>query len=135
MSLFERMAARSRRVVHHVHGELVVVHPIDRQYGPNGGRIRSLTRSAFDGTGCFYDVIGVPGADTGQPPIDRQARLLHRSPSLTVSIALNPSAPIRTGDIIERKEKGTWHEITEIEPDGVGGATLTLAIAKGLPDA
>ena len=60
---------------------------------------------------------------------------MHRSPSLTVSIELNPTVPIRAGDIIERTAKGSWYEITEIEPDGVGGATLTVAVAKGLPDA
>lgn len=135
MTLFDLIAARSRRAVERVYGEPVVIHPIDRNFGPNGQRARSSTRSSFSAAGCFYDMVGLPPSDSGQPSVERMPKLLHRSPSLTVSIALNPLIPLRTGDFVERVAKGTWFEVTEIEPDGVGGATLTLAAAKGLPDA
>lgn len=135
MTQFDLLAARGRRAVERVYGEPVVVHPLDRPHGPNGQRVRSLTRSSFKAVGCFYDMVGLPPSDSGQPILGRADRLMHRSPSLTVSIELLPTVPIRTGDILERKAKGTFFEITEIEPDGVGGATLTLAVAKGLPDA
>lgn len=135
MTRFDLLAARARRAVEHVYGEPVTIYPMDRPLGPNGTRARSQNRDAFERTGCFYDIVDLPPSDSGQPIIGRAERLMSRSPSLTVSIELSSEVPIRTGDLIYRAEKNAWLEITEIEPDGVGGAVLTVATAKGLSDA
>lgn len=124
----------ARRTVERVHGEAVTVRPMDRAEGPNSARATSTTRPAYEATACFYeDTVGRDRER--QQPIVHQGnggRLVNRSPQLVASIPLRDGSPLRTGDFMQR-DAARWYEITEITPDGLGGAMVTLAVAAPIP--
>lgn len=123
MNAFSRLAAASRAAVEAVHGETVTVTPMDAAGGPNARPAASATRPTFATVACFYS--DSQPRETVRPSAMGVASVL-RSPALTASIRLDGRS-IRTGD---RLTRGAAHyEITTINPDGVDGALLTLAIA------
>lgn len=133
ISAFERLAAVSRRAVETVHGEPVTVRPVDRVAGVNGKPARSTTRLPYETAAVFYQdsLAGNPG-DPQPMTSSRSERMINRSPGVTASIRLPTSdLVLRGGDMIERSE-GRWYQINEINPDGLGGAMLTVSVAKPL---
>lgn len=131
-ALFQRLAAAGRTAVERVHGDTVVVRPMYRFEGPNARREPDPDRSVFETVACFYENSANETGSDSQPLIpNMRQKLLHRSPKITASIRLSTVWHIRTGDIIERVDLERWYEITEINPEGLGGAMLTLAVAKG----
>lgn len=129
---FNRLARISRGTVERVHGDAVVVHPVDRPGGPNGRRAPSVDRAPFETVLCFYQ-DSMPIRDIQLMP-DR-GRMMHRSPALSGSLRLSPTIPLRTGDMIHRTADGQWFEVSTIDPDGNGQAMVTMALAQGLQDA
>lgn len=125
MTAFARLAATSRAVVEAVHGETVTVTPMDATAGPNARPSASATRPAFETVACFHSESQPSRIDALRPSAMGAASAM-RSPALTASIRL-ADAVLRTGDRVTRGAEK--FEITAIDPDGVGGAIVTLARA------
>lgn len=123
MSAFSRLAAASRAAVEAVHGETVTVTPMDTAGGPNARPAASATRPAFTTIACFHS-DSQPRTEVRPSSMGVVSAL--RSTPLTASIRLDGRS-VRTGDRMARG--GAHYEITAINPDGLDGALLTLAIA------
>jgi hypothetical protein len=134
-ALFRRLASVSRRAVEIVNGSPAMIYPMDR-IGVNTKPQRSPNRSPFLSVICLYRDSDNRDRIASQPMIPGAgAQMLNRSPRISASIRLPETPTIKSGDMID--DAGDWYEITEIHPDGVGGAMLTLAAAKpvGVPNA
>ena len=133
VALMGRLADSARRAVERVHGEAATVRPVDRVGGPNSGeRAASATRPAYLTQACFYEDSDNRNLVDSQPLIPGGGQLISRATTIRASIRLSEASPLRTGDMLERAGGGRWYEINEIDPDGLGGALLTLSIAKPL---
>lgn len=131
---FARMVETARSAVEGVHGEDVTIRPVDRAGGVNGRAVISASRAAYACTACFYESALGGSPVVAQPLLNSGERVMNRFPALSAAIRLSDATPLRAGDMIERSG-GRWYEITEINPDGMGGAMVTLAQARAVPDA
>ena len=129
MSGFSHLADLARTAVEAVHGEPVTVQPMDRA-GPNSKPAISTKRPAFSVIAAFYEDSS-PRPAMAQPSFDG-GRSLHRAPGLAASIRLSSSVHLQTTDHLIRGD-GRRYEISEINPDGLGGAMLTLSRLATVP--
>lgn len=128
LSAFASLAAAARGAVERVHGETATVRPMDRIAGPNGARGTSQTREPWQVMACLYRESDSVERDmrlnAGAVSINRAGRLIA---SVTGRTGPDGQA-LREGDILD--VGGQRHEITAIDPDGLGHFTLTLSEAK-----
>lgn len=130
-ALFERLAAVSRRAVETVTGEPVTVLPMGRPNGPNAPRAADSARPAYDTVAVFYQdsLAGMSPSPDPRPDVRPVDRSLNRSAPVTASLRLPIGATLKAQDLIVRGD-GRRYEVLTINPDGLGGALLTLAVAR-----
>jgi hypothetical protein len=138
MSDFASMADLARSAVEGVHGDALRVFPVDG-VDVNAAGSSSQTRAAFDTTGCFFQDSQDPLGSRGAMSVPNSRPMLNRSTLLTCSIRLpDGTAPIKSGDrcrVDAGKYTGRWFVIGDIDPDGLGGAIVSLSHSKPLADA
>jgi hypothetical protein len=131
---FRRLVDQARSVVGGVHGEPVTIRPVDRIGGVNGRPALSTSRPSYPCTACFYESAYDATSSAAQPFITSPDKIMHRAPGISASITLVEGTALRAGDMIERSD-GRWYEMTAINPDDLGGAMVSLAKTKAIPNA
>lgn len=107
-----------------------MIRPMDRQSGPNGVKAGSLTRPAYAVTAVEYREAESVSMDMAGAGLRGQSGRLLRAGRHTASVRIpDGEAPPREGDLLQF-DSGSTHEITAIDPDGLGHLTLTLAAAR-----
>ena len=130
-ALFRRLADISRSAVEAVHGDDCVLRPVDQPGGPNARPSWSTVRPAYAVRACFYQESDGQRLDDPRPLLrPGLQQTTNRAAPIRASIRLFDPARLRTGDLLHRLFDTAFFEVTAIDPDGLGGAMLTLAIAK-----
>ncbi len=130
-ALFRRLADVSRSVVETINGDECTVRPVEKVGGPNGKPAWSTERPSYEVKACFYQDSDPQRTDDPRPMLRPGLQVTaNRAGPIKASIRLFDPARLRTDDILHRHFDTAFFEITAIDPDGLGGAMLTLAFAK-----
>ncbi|HEV2501474.1 MAG TPA: hypothetical protein VGV39_00265 [Mesorhizobium sp.] len=130
-ALFRRLANVSRSVVETVYGDECTVRPVDKVGGPNGKSGWSTQRPSYEVKACFYENSDAQRVDDPRPMLRPGVQITtNRASAIQASIRLYDPSRLRTDDILHRHSDAAFFEVTAIDPDGLGGAMLTLAVAK-----
>ena len=135
MSIFDTITQASKAAQNAVYGEALRIVPTKANGSPNArGRVADPKRPAFDTDGRPYqpvDAIAAPDRrDVARSGMGDVA--LHSRSMLTMTID-NPPVALRNDDMVYRAKTETWHQITDVAPDGTGSFILSLAIARNGP--